>query len=209
MRQVLIDKKLYVLRTEPYIINQDLEDADVIYVHCNYIEGFKQLNPDLELTPYNYLLLTKHTQPYYQYLNEPDDADFYFPTGIVNVSTYLDQTYSGFREEPVYPSDLDVDIKYYLDGVIMDSSAFTLTDASSYMITAEIKDSSLYQDEIQGYLINYTKYKHDVVLTFANSNVNVSSWIDENYTGTIQTVQNPPSYANINYYIDGNLLQGN
>ena len=88
----------------------------------------------------------------------------------------------------------------------MDSSAFTLTDASSYMITAEIKDSSLYQDEIQGYLINYTKHKRDCTLSFDTSSYNVSSYMDESYNGTLQAVNNVPENVLVKYYLNNNEL---
>ena len=88
----------------------------------------------------------------------------------------------------------------------MDSSAFTLTDASSYMITGEIKGSRLYQDEIQGYLINYTKHKRDCTLSFDTSSYNVSTYIDESYNGTLQAVNNVPENVLVKYYLNNNLL---
>jgi len=91
----------------------------------------------------------------------------------------------------------------------MDSSNYTLTDAGQYKISAEIKDSSKYDDEIQEYLINYEKVKRNAILSFTNSTVDVSTWIDEDYTGTIQTVQNAPANVTIHYYLDNVELQGN
>lgn len=208
MKQVLLDNELYVLRKEPYVINQDVQNASVIYCNCNSFEGFKLLNPDLDLTPYNYLILRKWTAPYYQYIDQLDDAEFVFEQGIVNVSSYVDQSFSGFRQEPIYPFDLDVSIKFYLNDEEMNSSAFTLTDAGQYRISAEIKDSKLYDDELQSYIINYEKVKRTATLSFNTASYEVSTYKDENYTGTLQQVNGIPAGQTVKYYIGNSLISG-
>lgn len=209
MKQVLLDNTLYVLRKEPYVINQDVENASVILVNCNTIEGFKLLNPTLDLTAFNYLVIRKWTAPYYQYVDQLDDAPFYFDVGIQNVSSYVDLSYTGLRQTPVTPDDLDVSLVYYFNDVLMDSSAFTLTEPGQYKISAEIKDSSKYLDELQTYIINYEKVKRDCTLSFATASYEVSTYKDENYTGSIQQVSGIPQGETVNYYIGNSLLSGN
>ena len=82
MIQKLIGNTLYVLKKDAYKITRDVTDASIIFVNCNTIEDFRLLNPELDLSPYNYLLLRKTDPVYWPYVDMKDDAEFYFDQGI-------------------------------------------------------------------------------------------------------------------------------
>ena len=88
----------------------------------------------------------------------------------------------------------------------MDSSSYTLSDAGQYKISAEIKDSSKYDDETQEYLIIYEKVKRTASLSFANSVVNETVEDVTTYSGNVQEVSGAPQGVNINYYLGNTLL---
>ena len=209
MRQKQIGKNLYVLTTEPYVIS-DVGDASVIFVHTNYYDDFKVLNPSLELTRYNYLLLRKGEPEYYQYIDAKEEVDFDFLDKIINTSSFVDETKTMYIQQLSVPDDFDGIITYYLDDVELDSSVFTITNASSYIVSAITSDSSIYVDDTSSfYTINYEKFKRTASISFANATVEVSTYKDENYTGTIQTLQGVPSGVTAKYYLDSSLLSSN
>lgn len=205
MKQVKIDNVLYVLSIVPYQITQDTS-VETIYINCNYLDEFKELNPDLELVPYNYRLLRKSQPPYMPYVDVPDFVDFEFDSSIQNVSSMVDETKTMTLQELHLPDDYTGTVTYKLDGVLLDSSIFTLYDASLYEVLAEISGTSLYEQDTASYQIIYSKDKYNAEISFAQSTVNVSSYVDSSYTGNIQQVQNAPENVDIKYYLNNSLL---
>ena len=206
MKQKKISNVLWVLEKEPYVLTRDL-DVSQIMVNCNTYDGFVALNPSLNLTPWNYLLLRKGTPEYYQYVDAKEEIDFDFIDKVINVSSFKDQTKEMELQELSVPEDFDGNITYFLDGSVLDSSRFVLEDAKTYVITAETSDSSIYVDDTSNfYQINYEKFKRNCTLSFANAQVSVSTFIDSSYTGNIQQVQNAPENVDIKYYLNNSLL---
>ncbi len=71
MKQKKINNILYVMEKTPYKITKDLP-ADYIYVDAYSFGGFKVLNPELNLSPYNYNMLVIQIPEYYPYIDVPD-----------------------------------------------------------------------------------------------------------------------------------------
>lgn len=58
MKQKLIDGKLYFQELEAQAIDITGATIDTVYVQNYLVEAFKELNPDLNIQPYNYKVLT-------------------------------------------------------------------------------------------------------------------------------------------------------
>ena len=72
MKQKKIGDILYVFDDVPYYIQEDT-DATTIYVQEEYLGGYKELNPALAFTPYNYRLLRVTKPEWADYINADDE----------------------------------------------------------------------------------------------------------------------------------------
>ena len=78
MKQSKIKGILYVFDKTPYEITKDT-DADLIYVQPESLDGFKELNPSLTLTPFNYGVLQVTKPVWYDAYNAPEEEQEYDP----------------------------------------------------------------------------------------------------------------------------------
>ena len=208
MKQVKLDNILWVLQPEPYKIKEDT-DSENIMVNCNTINEFRILNPDLNLTPWNYRILTKFTLPYYEYLDDKEHSNFYFEENTQNYQSYIDEDITVNLQKLVLPEDLDIEPIYKLGDDIISGDSFTLTEAGQYVITATLTGSEIYEDFEASYIINYTKEKRTATLSFANSVVEETVEDVAEYSGQIQTVSEAPNGVQINYYLGDIKLNSN
>jgi len=208
MKQVKLDNILWVLQPEPYKIKEDT-DSENIMVNCNTINEFRILNPDLNLTPWNYRILTKFSLPYYEYLDDKEHSNFYFAETTQNISSFIDEDKTVTLQQLILPEDIDVAPIYKLGDTILDSSTFVLEDAGQYVVTGIVTDSSIYEDYEGSYIINYSKVKRTAILSFANATVNTSSFVNETKTITLQEVSGLPTGQTANYYLNSSLLGSN
>lgn len=84
MKQKKIGDILYVFDDVPYYIQEDT-DATTIYVQEEYLGGYKELNPALAFTPYNYRLLRVSKPEWADYINaddEPVEDEEYSPDAM-------------------------------------------------------------------------------------------------------------------------------
>lgn len=133
------------------------------------------------------------------------DATLSFANAQVSVSTYVDSSYTGNIQQ-VSNAPENVDIKYYLNNSLLDSSVINLTEAGQYQVKAAIVSDELYNDTSTSYQINYSKVKRDVILSFADSSVNITVEDVTTYSGNVQTVSGLPTGVTANYYIGNTLL---
>ena len=136
------------------------------------------------------------------------DCTLSFDTSSYNVSSYIDESYNGTLQD-VNNVPENVLVKYYLNNNVLNSSTYTISNPGIYKITAAIENDSLYNDTSVSYLVNYTKVKRDAVLSFANATVDVSTFVDQTKTMTLQEVNGLPTGQTANYYLDSSLLSSN
>ena len=72
-----------------------------------------------------------------------------------------------------------------MNNSLLDSSVINLTEAGQYQVKAAIVSDELYNDTSTSYQINYSKVKRDVVLSFADSSVNITVEDDTTYSGQV------------------------
>ena len=77
MQQKLLGTELYVYSLIPYVISEDVESCDVIYVQEEKVELFKELNPELEdkIEGYNMKVTTSSIPEWRTYINEGEGGE--------------------------------------------------------------------------------------------------------------------------------------
>lgn len=81
MKQKKIGSKLYVFDGEPYVITEDT-DATVVYVQAHLFNGYKELNPSLNIKKINYNAIGVNKPEYYDYLIQEDETEVESPTEV-------------------------------------------------------------------------------------------------------------------------------
>ena len=123
--------------------------------------------------------------------------DAYFANNSVSVSSYVDENYTGALQA-VTDAPQESTITYSCENGTIANGQITLSSAGTYTVTAEITCAG-YVTKTISYSIVYTQNNRTMSLSFSDSSVAVSSYADETYSGTVQSVTGAPSGATIVY----------
>lgn len=85
MKQKIIDGKLYFQELEAQAIDITGATIDTVYVQNYLVEAFKELNPDLNIQPYNYKVLSDK-KPFW-FVEDEEEEPQQDPTPVVFTPT--------------------------------------------------------------------------------------------------------------------------